>query len=123
MATILGALCAAAPQAEIVVLGLYNAFPTVLPGGGQTTRDLNGVLRTAAVKFGPRFADPLGVFNPSAFSGASEATDIAVICVLTNMCPGGIVNPGSPAADVHPTNAGYSELARRIAIALTPAFG
>ena len=95
MATILGALRAAAPQAEIVVLGLYNAFPTVLPGGGQTTRDLNGVLRTAAVNFGARFADPLGVFNPSVFSGASEATDIPVICALTNMSPADL-NPSSP---------------------------
>jgi lysophospholipase L1-like esterase len=26
-------------------------------------------------------------------------------------------------ADIHPSHAGYSELARRIALALTPAFG
>jgi lysophospholipase L1-like esterase len=123
MTTILGALRAAAPDAEIVVLGLYNAYPTVLPGGDQTTRTLNGVLRTAAMSAGARFADPLGVFNPSAYTGAPEATDIPVICALTNMCPGGIFNPASPAADIHPTNAGYSELARRIAFALTPVFG
>ncbi len=97
MATILGALRAAVPQAEIVVLGLYNAYPTVLRGGDQTTRDLNGVPRTAAMSAGARFADPLGVFHhPSAYTGASEATDIPVICALTNMCPGGIFNPSSP---------------------------
>ena len=123
MTTILGAPRAAAPDAEIVVLGLYNAYPTVLPGGDQTTRTLNGVLRTAAMSAGARFGDPLGVFNPSAYTGAPEATDIPVICALTNMCPGGIFNPASPAADIHPTNAGYSELARRIAFALTPVFG
>ena len=123
MATIAGALRAAAPDAEIVVLGLYNAYPTLLPGGDQTTRQLNAVLRSAAMSAGARFADPRGVFNPSTYTGAPEATDIPTICALTNMCPGGVFSPGSPGADIHPTNAGYSELARRIGFALTPVFG
>jgi lysophospholipase L1-like esterase len=123
MATILGALRAAAPQAEIVVLGFYNAYPMLLPGGDATARDLNRVVRSAAVSYGARFADPLGVFNPSILTGAPEATDIPTICVLTNQCPGGVFSPLSPGADIHPTNAGYSELARRIGFVLTPAFG
>ncbi len=123
MATILGALRLAAPQAEIVVLGFYNAYPTLLPGGDATARDLNRVVRTVALTYGARFADPLGVFNPSILTGAPEATDIPTICVLTNQCPGGVFSPGAPGADIHPTNAGYSELARRISIALNPAFG
>ena len=121
MSTILGALRAAAPNAEIVVLGLYNARPATLPGGDQLTRELNRILRTVALSYGARFADPLGVFNPSILTGAPEVTDIPTICVLTGMCPGGVY--GAPGADIHPSNAGYSELARRIAIALNPVFG
>jgi lysophospholipase L1-like esterase len=121
MATILSALRAAAPNAEIVVLGLYNARPATLPGGDQLARDLNRLLRTVALSYGARFADPLAVFNPSILTGAPEVTDIPTICVLTGMCPGGVYM--APGADIHPSNAGYSELARRIGIALTPVFG
>ena len=55
------------------------------------------MLRTVAVSFGARFADPLGVFNPSILTGESEVTDIPTICVLTNQCPGGVYSPGAPA--------------------------
>ena len=34
------------------------------------------------------------------------------------MCPGGIFNPASPFADIHPTDIGYATLAGIVAAAL-----
>jgi len=111
VATIVTALRAAAPKAEILVLGLYNPYPTVLPGGDAVTKQLNATLESVVTGLGARFADPLPVFNPASVSGGSETGDLASICLLTNMCPGGIFNPASPFADIHPTDAGYEALA------------
>ena len=115
VATIVTALRAAAPKAEIVVLGLYNPYPTVLPGGDAVTKMLNATLESVVTGLGARFADPLPVFNPASVSGGPETEDLASICLLTNMCPGGIFNPASPLADIHPTDAGYEALAEVVA--------
>ncbi|HVR04789.1 MAG TPA: SGNH/GDSL hydrolase family protein [Solirubrobacteraceae bacterium] len=94
---ILGDLRAAAPQAQIIVLGLYNPFGETLPGGDELTAKLNEVMAGDAAAVGARFADPLPVFNPP---GALEAP---TICLLTNMC--------TPLQDIHPTDLGYAVLA------------
>ena len=116
---IVGALEAAAPHAEIIVLGLYNAYPTALPGGDQLTKTLNAALQSVVTGLGARFADPLPLFNPASVTGGSETVDIPSICFLTNMCPGGTFNPASPLADIHPSDAGYAALAATVASAST----
>ncbi len=94
---ILGELRAAAPHAEIIVLGLYNPFGATIAGGDELTAALNEVMAGVAGAFGARFADPLPLFNPP---GAFEAP---TICLLTNMC--------TPLVDIHPTDLGYAVLA------------
>jgi lysophospholipase L1-like esterase len=94
---ILGDLRGAAPDAKIVVLGLYNPFGSTLPGADQLTAQLNGVMARAAAAAAARFADPLPVFNPP------EPREQPTICLLTNMC--------TPLTDIHPTDLGYAVLA------------
>lgn len=96
LALILGQLRAAAPHAQIVVLGLYNPFGETIAGGDALTAKLNEVMAGVAAGVGARFADPLPVFNPP---GALEAP---TICLLTNMC--------TPLRDIHPTDLGYAVL-------------
>jgi lysophospholipase L1-like esterase len=93
---ILGQLRAAAPRAQIIVLGLYNPFGETITGGDALTADLNEVEAKVAAGVGARFADPLPLFNPP---GALEAP---TICLLTNMC--------TPLVDIHPTELGYKVL-------------
>jgi lysophospholipase L1-like esterase len=94
---ILGKLRAAAPRAEIVVLGLYNPFGAKIAGGDELTAALNQVMAGVAASTGARFAAPLPIFNPP---GALEQP---AICLLTNMC--------TPLVDIHPTDLGYAALA------------
>jgi lysophospholipase L1-like esterase len=96
LALILGQLRAAAPHAQIIVLGLYNPFGETLAGGDALTAKLNEVEAGVAASVGARFADPLPFFNPP---GALEAP---TICLLTNMC--------TPLVDIHPTDLGYKVL-------------
>ena len=83
MATILGALRAAAPQAEIVVLGLYNAYPTLLPGGDADGQGPES-RRCGPWPWGTALASPTRSESSTRRSsrGAPEATDIPTICVL-----------------------------------------
>jgi lysophospholipase L1-like esterase len=100
MGTILAQVRAKAPNAQIIVLGLYNPFGSTIAGADQLTAQLNGVMRNVAAGFGARFADPLPLFNPP---GALEQP---TICLLTNMC--------TPLVDIHPTDLGYAVLAGTI---------
>ncbi len=112
--SILTQLHAAAPKAQIVLIGLYNPYPTVLPapGGDKTTAALNTALASVAAEVpGTSFANPEPAFNPSILTGAPETTDLTTICAFTAMCPGGTFNPTSPNADIHPTTLGYGVLA------------
>lgn len=97
LGTILADLRGAAPNAKIVVLGLYNPFGSTISGGDELTAALNEVMRQVAKADVARFADPLPVFNPP---GALEQP---TICLLTNMC--------TPLTDIHPTDLGYAVLA------------
>ncbi len=112
--SILTDLHAAAPNAEIVVLGLYDPYPTVLPspGGDGLTAQLNSAL-SAVTNTVPdaSFADPEPAFNPAGSAGRPESGDVPAMCALTGMCPGGTYNPTSPNADIHPTKLGYGVLA------------
>jgi lysophospholipase L1-like esterase len=92
---ILGQLRAAAPQARIVVLGLYNPFGETIPGADALTAKLNELEASVAAGVGAKFADPLPVFNPA---GPREAP---TLCLLTNMCRD---------EDIHPTTIGYAVL-------------
>jgi lysophospholipase L1-like esterase len=112
--SILAQLRAAAPKAQIVLIGLYNPYPTVLPapGGDKTTAALNTALaKVAADVSNTSFANPEPPFNPSIITGAPETTDLPTICAFTAMCPGGTFNPTSPNADIHPTTLGYAVMA------------
>jgi lysophospholipase L1-like esterase len=114
VASILGQLHAAAPKAQIVLIGLYNPYPTVLPapGGDQTTAALNAALAGVASSVpGASFANPEPPFNPSILAGLPETVDLPTICAFTAMCPGGTFNPTSPNADIHPTKLGYAVMA------------
>jgi lysophospholipase L1-like esterase len=112
--SILTQLHAAAPKAQIVLIGLYNPYPTVLPspGGDKTTAALNAALEHVATEIpDTSFANPEPAFNPSILTGAPETTDLTTICAFTAMCPGGTFNPTSPNADIHPTTLGYAVMA------------
>jgi lysophospholipase L1-like esterase len=111
---ILGQLHAAAPHAQMVLIGLYNAYPTVLPapGGDASTAALNAALKSVAETVpGTSFANPEPIFNPAGTFGRPETGDLRAICALTAMCPGGTFNPTSPEADLHPTKFGYLVMA------------
>jgi lysophospholipase L1-like esterase len=112
--SILSQLHAAAPKAQLVLIGLYNPYPTVLPapGGDATTAALNNALAGVAAAV-PRasFANPEPPFNPSIVTGSPETVDLPTICAFTAMCPGGTFNPASPNADIHPTKLGYGVMA------------
>jgi lysophospholipase L1-like esterase len=119
---ILATLRAYAPNAQIVLLGLYDPYPLVLPapGGDKTLAAFNSALASAAAAVpGPgstSFANPEPVFNPSIITGKPEETDLTTICAFTAMCPGGTYNPLSPEADIHPTKVGYAVLAGVVAV-------
>jgi lysophospholipase L1-like esterase len=93
---ILSALRAAAPHAQMILLGDFDPFGETIPGGVPLTAKLEEVMARAAAATGARFADPLPVFNPP---GALEAP---TLCRLTNMC--------TPLKDIHPSAQGYKVL-------------
>ena len=102
-------------SAQIVLMGLYNPFPTVVPDAA--TAALNAAEASVAGKVsGVSFANPLPLFNPSVITGGPETQDIPTICAFTAMCPGGVYNPASPKADIHPTKLGYGVLAGVITV-------
>ena len=120
-ASILGQLRAAAgPRARIVLMGLYNAYPAILPppGGDTVVSALNATFKQVAASVpNTGFADPEPVFNPSTVTGGPETQDVPAICLLTAMCPGGTYSPSSPSADIHPTNLGYGVLGALVGLA------
>jgi lysophospholipase L1-like esterase len=121
---ILAQLRAAAPKAKIVFVSQYNPYPTVLSPEGRgdaTVEALNAAIKSVAAGFGVKFANAARVINFSGTHGGPEAGDIPTVCAFTAMCPGGVFNPASPEADIHPTKAGYAAMAGVLGIAyLTP---
>jgi hypothetical protein len=102
----------AAPRAQIVLLGLYNPYPSVLTPEGVGDRlvaAFNAAQARAAAKVrGTSFANPEPLFNPSLITGRPEVSDLRTICAFTAMCPGGTF---SVRGDYHPTKLGYRVLA------------
>lgn len=115
ISSILDQLQAAAPNANYMVMGLYNPYPGALTvgsiSGDQAVAQLNSQIKQVAVSHGARFVDPLPVFNPTISTGGAETGDVPTICALTGMCPGGTYNPASASADIHPSDKGYAALA------------
>jgi lysophospholipase L1-like esterase len=117
VSSILTKLHAAAPKAQIVLIGAYNPYPTVVPGGDKQLAKFAAMLKAAAAKVpGASFANSEPPFNPSGTFGGPEAGDIPTICAFTAMCPGGKFNPASPEADIHPTKLGYAVMAGVVGI-------
>ena len=110
VASILGQLRAAAPHAQIILVGLYNPYPDFpSEGSDKITTGLNKALETVAASIpGTSFANPEPLFNPSTVFGTPESTDLTTICAFTAMCPGGKF---SPSGDIHPTKLGYQVMA------------
>src|SRR6195952_5233939 len=111
---ILAQLRAAAPKAKIIFVSQYNPYPTVLKPegtGDATVEALNGALKSVAAAYGVGFANTARVINFSGTHGGPEAGDIPTVCAFTAMCPGGVFNPASPSADIHPTKLGYAAMA------------
>jgi lysophospholipase L1-like esterase len=113
VASILGQLKAAAPKAEIILVGIYDPYPLTLPapGADKVLAQFDGALEGAAKATGASFANPEPEFNPSYVFGLPEKSDLKTICAFTAMCPGGTYNPTSELADIHPTNLGYEVMA------------
>jgi lysophospholipase L1-like esterase len=112
---ILEALQAVTPASasNYVVMGLYNPYPTLINVAGSTgdgvIAGLNAKLKAVAESHGAHFVNPLPVINPSGTAGGPESGDIATVCALTLMCPGGTYNPST--GDIHPSDKGYAALA------------
>lgn len=111
---ILAQLRAAAPKAKIIFVSQYNPYPTVLQPegtGDATVEALNGALKSVAANYGVSFANTARAINFSGTHGGPESGDIRTVCAFTAMCPGGVFNPASPSADIHPTKLGYAVMA------------
>jgi lysophospholipase L1-like esterase len=117
VALILSKLRAAAPKAEIILVGIYDPYPETLPapGADKVLAEFDATLETAAKAGGASFADPEPEFNPSLVLGLPEKDDLTTLCAFTAMCPEGKYNPTSPLADIHPTTLGYEVMAGVVA--------
>jgi lysophospholipase L1-like esterase len=98
ISAILQKLRAAAPEAEIIVLGAYDPYINALGFADPLFGELNAAIAQSAAANRARFADPFRVFNPQGDLGAEAGT----LCTYTLLC----VN-----ADSHPSDAGYRALA------------
>jgi lysophospholipase L1-like esterase len=94
---ILEPIRSAAPQAEIVLTGLYNFNADDLRGTDPIFRSINGTIAAVTRRLGAHYASLFAVFNPQ---GARER---ARVCAFTFIC--------SQVEDPHPTDAGYRAIA------------
>ena len=85
----LNACFKAAPNAEIIALGLYNPFFTVDPSNSLATA-VNQIIQQAAQANRARFADSIPAFN-------LNPPPPETLCTLSFICSG----------DIHPTDKGY----------------
>lgn len=93
---ILGALRAAAPDAEILLLKPYNPFAAKYPKSNDLVARLDDVLVAAAKTEHVRIVDGFTPINVDPPAGQD-------VCSLTHFCSAG---------DIHPTDAGYRILAQ-----------
>ena len=92
---ILARLRKAAPNAEIITLGLYNPFAVVDPSTNDLVATINQVIQQVAQSNRARFADAFPPFNLS-------LPQPATLCVLSLVCAFG---------DIHPSDLGYQVIA------------
>jgi lysophospholipase L1-like esterase len=92
---ILGRLRRAAPDAEIITLGLYNPFAIVDPSTNVVAQTINQLIQQVAAVNRARFANP---FIPINLGSPQPLT----LCTLTLVCAFG---------DIHPTDLGYAVIA------------
>jgi lysophospholipase L1-like esterase len=95
LSTILTTIRRTAPDADVVVLGGYDANLGAFPLTHPIIRQLNLAMADVAAANRVRFADPFPIFNPDGDTGAT-------LCALTLVCSEG---------DGHPSDAGYRALA------------
>ena len=95
---VIGSLRAEAPDAEIIVTGMWNTFVGSFDVSDPLIMNVNDLMAAVASRHGARFANPFPVFNPQ---GDPEA-ELAAICALTRLCSDG---------DSHPSDAGHAALA------------
>ena len=98
LASILSQLRAAAPDAEIIVVGAYDPNIGAFTFADPLFTQLNQAQQAAAATVRARFADPFPVFNPQ----GDPAAETTAICALTLLCTDG---------DGHPSDTGYQALA------------
>jgi lysophospholipase L1-like esterase len=104
----------------IVLLGFYNPDAFILPGSDELQEATNTaveeeLLPKLKAEYGIEnvtYANPFPVFNKGA--GSNAAKEKESICKYTEMCntndPGGSKDEG----DIHPSPAGYKELAKLV---------
>jgi lysophospholipase L1-like esterase len=115
LASILGRLRAAAPQARIVVLTYYNPLLAAYRQGAAGRQyatasqpllaSLNAVITAAAASVGASVADVAGAFETALTSGSPEPTNVARVCAWTWMCS---------RQDIHANDEGYAVMARAV---------
>jgi lysophospholipase L1-like esterase len=101
LGSILGRLRAAAPKANIIVIGLWNNDLATPRRSDPLYRQLDSTIGRVATGAGARFADPFPLFDPE----GSLARRKARICAFTFSCSRG---------DGHPTDAGYRAIATAV---------
>jgi lysophospholipase L1-like esterase len=95
LTTILTTLRSAAPDTEIIVLQMYDAFAVDHPETAAAYVQLNQVIAADAAAAGATVADSFTAFNLA-------PDEPATLCALTLYCPH---------RDTHPSDAGYHVLA------------
>jgi lysophospholipase L1-like esterase len=99
LTAMLRSVSAAAPTAEVIVVGLYNP-QFALPGGDQLVEGaFNPTMASVAASFGAFFADPF----PTIDHGAAYADEQTSVCAQIAIC-------ASPDDD-HPFDNGYAAIA------------
>ena len=98
LTSILSQLRAAAPDAEIIVVGAYDPNVGAFAFADPLFTAVNQAQQAAAAAMRARFADPFPVFNPQ----GNDAAETTAICTLTLLCTEG---------DGHPSDVGYRALA------------
>jgi GDSL-like Lipase/Acylhydrolase family len=94
LTSILSQLPAAAPDAEIIVVGAYDPNIGAFAFADPLFTQLNQAQQIAAATVRARFADPFPAFNPQ----GDPAAETTAICTLTLLCSQG---------DGHPSDTGY----------------
>jgi lysophospholipase L1-like esterase len=89
-----------APDAEIVLLQLYNPLALSFQGSNVLATSLNAVIGSVAANYRARVANAFPLFNET-------LPQPATLCALTLMCGLGGIPPG----DIHASDAGYKAIA------------